>query len=136
MSLLTFERLRDAVAGDAVAFRSRITLQPAGGEGDKIFPPSYSVDSRAEQVSRSPKSPEEIADFFEERYGHDRAKVLFHAQLLSEAGFLGSPHHDATALTWAGYELLDQLTEGAIARDESNKELLTKLERIAERMSP
>ena len=48
MSLLTFERLRDAVAGDSVALRSRITLQPAGGEGDKIFPPSYSVDGRAE----------------------------------------------------------------------------------------
>ena len=48
MSLLTFERLRDAVAGDTVALRSRITLQPAGGEGDKVFPPSYAVDGRAE----------------------------------------------------------------------------------------
>ena len=48
MSMLTFERLRDAVAGDSVALRSRMTLQPAGGEGDKIFPPSYSVDGRAE----------------------------------------------------------------------------------------
>ena len=48
MSLLTFGQLRNAVAGDAVALRSRITLQPAGGEGDKIFPPSYSVDGRAE----------------------------------------------------------------------------------------
>ena len=48
MSLLTFEQLRNAVAGEAVALRSRITLQPAGGEGDKIFPPSYSVDGRAE----------------------------------------------------------------------------------------
>ena len=48
MSELTFERLRDAVAGGAVALRSRTTLQPAGGEGDKVFPPSYSVDGRAE----------------------------------------------------------------------------------------
>ena len=47
MSELTFERLRDAVAGGAVALRSRTTLQPAGGEGDKVFPPSYSVDGRA-----------------------------------------------------------------------------------------
>ena len=43
MDMLTFERLRDAVAGDAVALRSRLALQPAGGEGDKVFPPSYSV---------------------------------------------------------------------------------------------
>lgn len=48
MTQLTFERLRDAVAGDMVALRSRMTLQPAGGEGDKVFPPSYSVDGRAD----------------------------------------------------------------------------------------
>ena len=48
MSELTFEKLRDAVASGAVALRSRTTLQPAGGEGDKVFPPSYSVDGRAE----------------------------------------------------------------------------------------
>lgn len=45
---LSFERLRDAVAGGAVALRSVTRLQPAGGPGDKVFPPSYSVDSRAE----------------------------------------------------------------------------------------
>lgn len=45
---LTYERLRNAVGGDAVALRSRLTLQPAGGRGDKIFPPSYSVDGRAD----------------------------------------------------------------------------------------
>ena len=48
MPQLTFERLRDAVAGSAVALRSRTTLQPAGGEGDKVFPPSYAVDGRPE----------------------------------------------------------------------------------------
>lgn len=25
-----------------------MTLQPAGGEGDKVFPPSYAVDGRTE----------------------------------------------------------------------------------------
>ena len=48
MSSLTFDKLLDAVAGSAVALRSRMTLQPAGGAGDKIFPPSYAVDGRAE----------------------------------------------------------------------------------------
>ena len=47
MPELTFERLLDAVAGGAVALRSCMTLQPAGGEGDKVFPPSYSA-GRAE----------------------------------------------------------------------------------------
>ena len=41
MSLLTYEQLHASVAGDAVALRSRMKLQPAGGEGDKVFPPSY-----------------------------------------------------------------------------------------------
>lgn len=48
MTQLTIERLRAAVAGDAVALRSRTMLQPAGGDGDKVFPPSYAVDGRAE----------------------------------------------------------------------------------------
>lgn len=48
MTQLTYERLRAAAAGDAVALRSRMTLQPAGGEGDKVFPPSYAVDGRAD----------------------------------------------------------------------------------------
>ena len=48
MSQLTFDRLRAAVAGDAVALRSRMTLHPAGGEGDKVFPPSYAVEDSAD----------------------------------------------------------------------------------------
>lgn len=48
MSQLTFDKLHEAVAGSAVALRSRITLQPAGGAGDKIFPPSYAVEGQAE----------------------------------------------------------------------------------------
>ena len=44
---LTFEKLSEAVAGGAVALRAKTTLQPAGGEGDKVFPPTYAAD-RAE----------------------------------------------------------------------------------------
>ncbi|MCY4369982.1 MAG: type I-U CRISPR-associated RAMP protein Csb1/Cas7u [bacterium] len=44
MPELTFEKLRAAAAGEAVALRSRTNLQPAGGTGDKVFPPTYSVD--------------------------------------------------------------------------------------------
>ena len=48
MSNLTFARLHAAVAGDAVAIRSRLKLLPAGGDGDKIFPPSYLMESDAQ----------------------------------------------------------------------------------------
>ena len=50
MSELTLERLHSAVAGDSVALRSHITLQLAGGEGEKVFPPSYAVASVALQA--------------------------------------------------------------------------------------
>jgi len=43
MSELTYESLRSAVAGGAVALRSRTKLQPADGSGGKVFPPTYAV---------------------------------------------------------------------------------------------
>ena len=43
MPNLTFDKLRSAAAGEAVALRMRKTLQPAGGPGDKVFPPTYAV---------------------------------------------------------------------------------------------
>lgn len=45
MSELTYEKLRDAVAGGAVALRSRTELQPADGPGGKVFPPTYAVNA-------------------------------------------------------------------------------------------
>ncbi|WP_420444954.1 type I-G CRISPR-associated RAMP protein Csb1/Cas7g [Candidatus Poriferisodalis sp.] len=48
MAELTYEMLRDAVAGEAVALRSVLSLQPADGDGGKVFPPTYAVASNAE----------------------------------------------------------------------------------------
>ena len=41
---LNADQLRELMAGDAVAIRGVATLEPAGGPGDKIFPPSHAVD--------------------------------------------------------------------------------------------
>lgn len=38
---MTLQELSQAVSGPAAAFRCRTRLQPAGGEGDKVFPPTY-----------------------------------------------------------------------------------------------
>ena len=43
---LDLENLRKLVEGDAVAIRGKATLEPAGGAGDKVFPPTHSVDER------------------------------------------------------------------------------------------
>lgn len=45
---LTFSELRDGIAGDVVGVRARNVLQPLGGAGDKVFPPTYSVPDSAE----------------------------------------------------------------------------------------
>lgn len=47
MSELNYQVLREAVAGEAVALRSIMRLQPADGPGGKVFPPTYAVASTA-----------------------------------------------------------------------------------------
>ena len=44
--MLTYDDLKNLVAGDTVAIRGTATLEPAGGPGDKIFPPTHAVDER------------------------------------------------------------------------------------------
>jgi CRISPR-associated protein Csb1 len=41
---LNYDQLKNLVAGDTVAIRGTATLEPAGGPGDKIFPPTHAVD--------------------------------------------------------------------------------------------
>ena len=38
---LTLDILKQAISGHAAAFRCVTDYQPAGGQGDKIFPPTY-----------------------------------------------------------------------------------------------
>ena len=45
--LLTFELLRKFLEDDVVALRGSAKLEPAGGPGDKVFPPTHSVGDRA-----------------------------------------------------------------------------------------
>lgn len=51
MHALTLAELQSALEGGAAAFRCRRTLEPAGGPGDKVFPPTfagavYSIEKR------------------------------------------------------------------------------------------
>lgn len=41
MAVLTLDELKAAVSGHAAAFRCVTEYQPAGGPGDKVFPPTY-----------------------------------------------------------------------------------------------
>lgn len=54
MTELTLQLLQDAVAGPAAAFRSRRRLQPGGGQGDKVFPPTFAGAVYAIEQRRVP----------------------------------------------------------------------------------
>ena len=51
---LTLERLREAVANDA-AIRRVQRLQPVGGPGDKIFPPTYPPPDNEKRTNPAPR---------------------------------------------------------------------------------
>lgn len=54
VSPLTLEALGAAVRGSAAAFRCRRRLDPAGGPGDKVFPPTFSGAVYATEHRRLP----------------------------------------------------------------------------------
>ena len=57
---LTLKTLQDAVAGRAAAFRCRSRLQPAGGPGGKVFPPTYAGAVYATAKRRLPGREEPV----------------------------------------------------------------------------
>ncbi len=55
---LDLDRLRDIVAGKAAAFRCVTDYQPAGGPGDKVFPPTYEGGKYATEERIDPETGE------------------------------------------------------------------------------
>ena len=58
MSELTLSELKDAVGGTAAAFRCVTSYQPAGGLGDKVFPPTYEGGKYATENRVNPETGE------------------------------------------------------------------------------
>jgi len=59
-SELTLKDVQAAVSGRAAAFRSITEFEPAGGKGDKIFPPTYEGGKYAMEKRVLPKEPEPV----------------------------------------------------------------------------
>ena len=57
---LNLNELQNAVAGKAAAFRCRAELQPAGGPGTKVFPPTYAGAVYATEKRRVPGRDEPV----------------------------------------------------------------------------
>jgi CRISPR-associated protein Csb1 len=60
MNKLTIETLESAVKGSAAAFRCRRIMQPAGGAGDKVFPPTFAGAVYALEKRRVPGRAEPV----------------------------------------------------------------------------
>ena len=58
MMMLDLESLRTAVGGTAAAFRCVTHYQPAGGPGDKVFPPTYEGGTYATEERMDPGTGE------------------------------------------------------------------------------
>ncbi len=58
MPSLSLDQLRDIVAGTAAAFRCVTDYQPAGGPGDKVFPPTYEGGKYATEERVDPDTGE------------------------------------------------------------------------------
>jgi CRISPR-associated protein Csb1 len=57
---LTYELLKQAITGVAAAIRCRSTLQPAAGEGTKVFPPTHSGGAYATEQRRLPNHDQPV----------------------------------------------------------------------------
>ncbi|MEQ1564513.1 MAG: type I-U CRISPR-associated RAMP protein Csb1/Cas7u [Myxococcota bacterium] len=91
MSVLTLDLLRSAVDKQGAAFRARVKLDPAGGPGDKVFPPTYSTGER---------EPTKYA--LEERQVGDE-RVL--AVLLDSVASQANRMEEALLAAWRGGEI-------------------------------
>lgn len=135
MNKLTLQVLDQACANNGIAIRCRRRLQPAGGSGSKLFPPSYekgkyatekrkidgedrdcvlldSVQSQANRIEQALKSAYYKPG--EEKAGIPIIAVDFASAGLPEIGYLTSmdaPHRIADAI------LRDSLLDGKKFRD-------------------
>jgi CRISPR-associated protein Csb1 len=57
---LTLKEVQEAVTGKAAAFRCVTEYQPAGGPGDKVFPPTYEGGKYATEKRRLPGETEPV----------------------------------------------------------------------------
>jgi CRISPR-associated protein Csb1 len=140
---LTLDVLKQAVAGHAAAFRCVTDYQPAGGEGDKIFPPTYEggkyavekrhiegrevdcvlVDSVQSQANRM-----ELALLEARRAGRVSLPLITvrfdQAELLKKfsVSSLEAPHRIADAI------LRDSLLDGVIFRKSAKGQVLDNAE--------
>ena len=116
---LTLEVLSTAVSGACAAIRSNTRLQPAGGPGDKVFPPTYVADDKTNPL----KYAHEIR-----RIGGQDVKVVLLDSVASQANRM----EEALLAAWEA----EQINFPVIGVDFSGEEGLEDLGFITTLQAP
>lgn len=87
---ITLEELKTLVDGDTVAIRGAATLEPAGGPGDKIFPPTHALNDKS-------KKPGAKYAFEERRIGGQNVTCVLIDSVQSQANRM----EEALQALWA-----------------------------------
>jgi CRISPR-associated protein Csb1 len=88
---LTFESLQQAVTSSAAAFRCRRQLQPAGGGGDKVFPPTFAGAVYAIEKRRVPGRSEPVQCVLLDSVQSQANRMELALQEAIDAGKVGMP---------------------------------------------
>ena len=128
MSELSLEVLKNAVSGSAAAFRCRRRLQPAGGPGDKVFPPTFAGAIYAIEKRRIPGRDELVTCVLLDTVQSQANRMELALQEAVNAGRIKIPlvvvdfsEHDPT---------------GDLEADEKAERLIEKVERITSLQVP
>lgn len=92
MTALNLETLSNAVSGAVAAIRCKVRLQPAGGSGDKVFPPTYVADDKQNPLKYAHET---------RRIGGQDVKVVLLDSVASQANRL----EDALLAAWEAGQL-------------------------------
>lgn len=106
---LTLDRLREAVTGDAAAFRCRRRLQPAGGPGDKVFPPTFEGARYALEQRRVPGRDELVRCVLLDSVQSQANRMEVALQDAMNAGRLQIPRVD---VDFSDYDPCPEVTRG------------------------
>jgi CRISPR-associated protein Csb1 len=88
---LTFIDLKTALSGGAAAFRCRRRLQPGGGEGDKVFPPTFAGAVYCVEQRRVPGREESVTCVLLDSVQSQANRMEQALQEASDAGDISLP---------------------------------------------
>jgi CRISPR-associated protein Csb1 len=125
-SSLTYDDLKKLIDGDAVAIRGVATLEPAGGPGDKVFPPTHALDDK----NRKPEPGAKYA-FETRRIGNQDVRCVLLDSVQSQANRM----EEALQTLWADKKIalpVVSVNFSAIAPEVGYVTSLTAPHRIAD----